>query len=359
MKFIVMFSAVIIGVLFGFIPHFTKPRPIIWRWVAILFVAIASVLVFLTPTAGSFSQLKIMNNITDGYTIDVKFNVLDGSPEFNSAGNYWVLSTRNPEAGSSGNAVPQIIIINQKDLPDEFTTDKMIVANLNYDKDSNRFIYNHTKSIAPLMTYPYLPALQDKIRIMVFHVPMAWVSVVAYMVSMIYSILYLRRRDLKYDLYASSSAALGFVFTILATVTGMIWAKFNWGSFWNWDPRQTSILVLMLIYAAYFALRSALDREDLKARLSSVYSIIAFLTVPFFVFILPRMFSGLHPGAKGEDTAGPVVSNQPGMLDSSLLYAFGLALAGFIIIYFWMMSLAIRYDNIKTKYSAASRRLSV
>ncbi len=342
-----MFSALIIGILFGFMPYITKPRPLLWRWIAVSLIAIASILAFLPPTAGSFSELKIMNTVTEGYTVDVKFNAVAGSAKFNSDGEYWEVSAKSPEPNSNLNAATNKIIIKQKDLPDEFTSGKLIVANLNYDKDNNRFIYNYTKSVAPLMTYPFVPALQDKIRIMVFHVPVAWVSVVAYMVSMIYSILYLKRRDLKYDLYAWASAALGFVFTILATVTGMIWAKFSWGSFWNWDPRQTSILVLMLIYSAYFALRSALDREDLKARLSSVYSIIAFMTVPFFVFVLPRMFSGLHPGAKGEDTAGPVVSGQTGMLDSSLLYAFGLALAGFIIIYFWMMNLAIRYKNIK------------
>lgn len=350
-----MFSAVIIGILFGFKPYITKPRPLIWRWIAVSLIAIASILAFLPPTAGTFSELKIMNTVTEGYTIDVKFNVIHDSPKFNSDGNYWELSAQNPGSHADGKASINKIILMRKDLPDEFLTGKLIIANLNYDNENDRFIYNYTKSVDPLMIYPFVPALQEKIRILVFHVPMAWVSVIAYMISMIYSIMYLRRRDLKYDLYASSSAALGFIFTVLATVTGMIWAKFSWGSFWNWDPRQTSILVLMLIYSAYFALRSAIDREDLKARLSSVYSIIAFMTVPFFVFILPRMFSGLHPGAKGEDTTGPVVSGQQGMLDSSLLYTFGLALAGFIIVYFWMMSLTIRYKNIKTRFSAASR----
>lgn len=109
------------------------------------------------------------------------------------------------------------------------------------------------------------------------------------------------------DAKSFAAIQLGFIFTILATVTGSIWAKFTWGAFWHWDPRETSIFVLLLIYGSLFALRSAIENEDKRARLSAVYSIISFLTVPFFIFIMPRIMTGLHPGSANDDTSGPVV----------------------------------------------------
>ena len=143
--------------------------------------------------------------------------------------------------------------------------------------------------------YPVIPGLEEKARILFFHVPMSWTAVVAFVVSMAYGIRYLAKRNPDDDLKSVSSAGLGLVFCILATVTGSIWAKFSWGSFWNWDPRETSIVVLLLVYGAYFALRSALDVEEKRAALSAVYSIIAGATVPFFIFVMPRIVASLHP----------------------------------------------------------------
>ena len=109
------------------------------------------------------------------------------------------------------------------------------------------------------------------------------------------------------DVKSYAAAQLGMIFCILATVTGAVWAKFAWGSFWSWDPRQTSIFALLLIYGAWFALRSSIESEEKRATLSSVYSMIAFVTVPFFIFIMPRIMTGLHPGSADDTNAGPVV----------------------------------------------------
>ena len=93
---------------------------------------------------------------------------------------------------------------------------------------------------------PKIGILGDKARIIFLHVPTAWLSVLAFLLSMIYSIQYLKKRDIIYDIKAVSAAEIGFLFSILATVTGSIWAKFSWGSFWNWDPRETSIFILLI-----------------------------------------------------------------------------------------------------------------
>ncbi len=134
-------------------------------------------------------------------------------------------------------------------------------------------------------------------RIIYFHFPMAITTVVAFGIGMYYAIKYLRTRNLKYDLRETLAARLGIIFCILTTISGAIFAKHTWGSYWNWDPRETSIFMLLLVYAAYFALRSAVSDPDQKANLSAVYSILGFVATIFLVFIMPRIIPGLHPGA--------------------------------------------------------------
>ncbi|MBI5403934.1 MAG: cytochrome c biogenesis protein CcsA [Ignavibacteriae bacterium] len=194
-----------------------------------------------------------------------------------------------------------------------------------------------------LLPIPFIPALGDKARIIYLHVPMSWIAVLAFLMSMIYSIGYLKSRDLNKDIVAYSSAEIGFLFSILATVTGSLWAKFNWGSFWNWDPRETSIFILLLIYGAYFSLRSAIENPEQKAKLSSVYSIIAFVTVPFFIFIMPRIVESLHP----EDT----IVNSEGKINMNpvMFTIFMSSLAGFTMFYFWLLNLKVRVERLNHK----------
>lgn len=141
-------------------------------------------------------------------------------------------------------------------------------------------------------------------RIFYFHIPQAWVAVVAYFVSMVASIRYLISGSMVYDDRARVAAALGLLFSILAMITGSIFAKVTWHSFWNWDPRETSILILLLIYGAYFALRTAVIGDERRARLAAVYAIFACLTVPFLIFVVPRVLPSLHPSDSVIDASG-------------------------------------------------------
>src|SRR3990170_941313 len=160
-----------------------------------------------------------------------------------------------------------------------------------------------------------------------------------FIMSTIFSIQYLRKKNLDDDAKSYAAAQLGIIFCILATVTGSVWSKFAWGSFWSWDPRQTSIFALLLIYGAWFALRSAIESEDKRATLSAVYSIIAFLTVPFFIFIMPRIMTGLHPGSADDTNAGPIVDFK---MNFSMQLIFFLSMIGFTILYFWMWNLGYK-----------------
>lgn len=188
------------------------------------------------------------------------------------------------------------------------------------------------------------PAPQQQIgessRIFYYHIPQAWICVIAFAISMIFSIRYLRSRRPIEDDRAMIAASLGFVFCVLATVTGSIFARITWGSFWNWDPRQTSIFVLLLIYAAYFALRSAVEVEEKRAALSAVYSIFAFVTVPFLIFVVPRILPSLHP----EDSI--VSENLKFQMTSTVAWIFFPSLVLFTILFFWLFNLGTRTQTL-------------
>ncbi|MDW8215376.1 MAG: cytochrome c biogenesis protein [Roseiflexaceae bacterium] len=163
-------------------------------------------------------------------------------------------------------------------------------------------------TIATFVVIPPYQGLGDAGRIVIVHVPTAWVAVIAFTVSAVYSALYLRRRRPDDDAKATAAAEGGLIFTLLATLTGMVFSQIAWGVFWNWDPRQVTILILLLIYAALFALRSAIDEPERRRRLAAVYGLFAFVTMPFLMFVAPRMAeSTLHPNCafiKGSDCDG-------------------------------------------------------
>lgn len=176
-------------------------------------------------------------------------------------------------------------------------------------------------------------------RILFFHVPQAWVAALSFLLAMIVSCIYLTRRNVASDELALSASELGLLFCMLATITGSIFAKVTWGSFWHWDPRETSILFLLIIYGAYFALRSAVADPDKKRVFAAVYSILAFVSVPFLIFIVPRITFSLHP----EDTMNPF---NPGM-DSKTLKVFFGSLIAYTALFVWMLRLRKRVLRLK------------
>ena len=190
----------------------------------------------------------------------------------------------------------------------------------------------------------YAPAAQgfkgESARIVFFHVPQAWVAVLAFCVNLIASLRYMRTRDPLDDARAATAAGLGLVFSILATVTGSLFARVMWGSFWNWDPREVSIAILLLVYAAYFALREAIPDDERRASLAASYAVLAFVTMPFLIFVVPRIYWSLHP-----DT----IINARGSLDmeSRMFQTLMGSLAGFTGLFFWLYSLDVRLARVR------------
>lgn len=150
--------------------------------------------------------------------------------------------------------------------------------------------------IAMFVWVPAYEGLGNTGRIIMVHVPTAWLSTFAFAIAAWYSLMFLRRRDARDDDRALAATELGFLFSILATVTGSMFAKVIWGSYWNWEPRETSILILLLIYGAYFALRSAIEDAERRRQLAAVYALFAFATAPLLTFVVPRLYdTTLHP----------------------------------------------------------------
>ncbi|MCS6831573.1 MAG: cytochrome c biogenesis protein [bacterium] len=172
-------------------------------------------------------------------------------------------------------------------------------------------------------------------RIVVFHVPCAILTFVAFLANAGYSWQYLRARKPLLDAKANAAAELGMLFAVLATVTGSLFAMEQWGSAWNWDPRETSIVMLMLVYAAYFVLRGAVEEKGKRARLSAAYALLAFPAMVFLIWILPRIVESLHPtntlfSRSGLDPAYRIT-----------LWSFFLGLLG---VYVWMFRLRLQVE---------------
>jgi heme exporter protein C len=133
-------------------------------------------------------------------------------------------------------------------------------------------------------------------RMVTLHLPCAYVAVILAFVSGWHAIAYLRKREMLSDGKATAAAALAALFCLLTTVTGSFFAKVQWGDYWNWDPRQTSVFLLLLIYAAYFVLRASIEDEEKRAAVSAVYMLFAVVMTPLLGYFIPKaMPQSLHP----------------------------------------------------------------
>lgn len=135
-------------------------------------------------------------------------------------------------------------------------------------------------------------------QIAYFHVPMAIAMETAFILAAWHGVVWLRKRDPRSDAFSVAYAEVGTFFGIIATATGAIFAKHNWGLYWSWDPQQTGILITLLTYAALFSLRGAVEDDDKKRNLWAVYAIIGLVTALFSTVVLRRILppnTSLHP----------------------------------------------------------------
>lgn len=177
-------------------------------------------------------------------------------------------------------------------------------------------------------------------RIFYWHVPMAWISFLAYFVVFVGSIVYLAKRDNRWDRIASSSAEVGVVFTALALMAGSLWARPIWGVWWTWDPRLTSTLVLWLIYLAYLLLRAYVSNKEQGARFGAVIGIIGFIDVPIVALAI-TLFPTEHPA--------PVIFT--GGLVGTMLLTLIVSIIAFTAVFFLLLSQKTALKNMQSELS--------
>jgi heme exporter protein C len=197
-----------------------------------------------------------------------------------------------------------------------------------------------------LIKVPDIGNLHQTIRNFFFHVPMWFGQLTLITISLVYSVLYLRKPNYKYDIYANEFAKTGIVFGILGLSTGMLWANYTWGAPWNNDPKQLGAAIALLIYLAYFVLRNSMTDIDKKSRVSAVYNIFAYFIYVPMIMVLPRLVESLHPGGKGVD-GNPGLAGKD--LDPVMRMVFWPAVFGWILLGLWITTLRLRLQLLAEK----------
>jgi len=205
-------------------------------------------------------------------------------------------------------------------------------------------------TIALFLVFIYAPleaTMREVQKIFYFHVASAWLGMLAFFVVFVCSILYLIKRETKWDIYAYTSAEIGVIFTSIVLVTGPIWARPIWNTWWTWDIRLTTTLIMWFLYLAYGRIRASLGEEGKRAVYGAVFGIIAFIDVPI-VFFSIRVWqdyqkTGLHP---------IVINSQGTGLAPDMKPAFFFSLFAFTILYAYLMQRSVKIETMKAEIKA-------
>lgn len=192
---------------------------------------------------------------------------------------------------------------------------------------------------------PRLVVLNETIRNLYYHVGMWFAMLALFLGSVVFSIRYLRNPVEALDEKAESAAAVGLLLGILGLLTGMVWARFTWGTFWTNDPKLNGTAISLLAYLAYFVLRGSMEDPMQKARISAVYNIFAFVIMIVFIQVLPRLTDSLHPGNGGNPAFGQYD------LDNNMRLVFYPAMIGWIGLGYWIWELRTRWKALRRSHS--------
>lgn len=192
-------------------------------------------------------------------------------------------------------------------------------------------------------------------KVFYFHVAAGWVGMLSFLVAAFAGIAYLWKGNRKWDIVGLASVELGLAFAFINVVTGSIWARPIWNTWWTWDPRLTTATIMLLIYAAYLMLRSGIEDPDRRARFGAIYAILGFLSVPL-TFFSARLFRGIHPVVIG--------SNQPGAegqfdMTALMLQTFLFSLLTFTIIFIDFLWHRIRLGRLQDRVEQMKLKLNL
>lgn len=192
-------------------------------------------------------------------------------------------------------------------------------------------------------TFPYRNVIYESIRNTYYHVPM-WFALLALLAASVWhSLMFLRKPSLDSDRKAAAFAETGLLFGFMGLFTGMVWANYAWGAPWSNDIKQLMTAVALLIYVAYFILRASFDEPEKGARLAAVYNIFAFASLIPLLYVVPRLFASLHPGATGS----PAFGSQD--LDNTMRLVFYPAIIGWILLGVWVTQIRVRLKRAEDR----------
>lgn len=205
--------------------------------------------------------------------------------------------------------------------------------------------------IALYLALVYAPreaVMGDVQRVFYFHVAAGWVGALAFLVTTIVGIFYLVTRDLKWDHIALSSVEIGVVFTFINIVTGSIWARPIWNTWWTWDPRLVTATIMLLAYIAYLLLRQGIDDPEKRARFGAIYSLIAIWSVPL-TFLSIRLLRTIHPVVVG---SGDPTAEGSFDMTGDMRTAFFFSLLTFTFVYITLLWHRVRLEEFSKKVAA-------
>ena len=219
--------------------------------------------------------------------------------------------------------------------------------------------------ITMLATFFYAPeesTMGNVQRIFYFHVGSAWVASVCFFVALLCGVLYLRKPNKTLDAIAVASVEIGLVLVTMTIVSGSVWGRPAWNTYWLWSPRLITITVLWLVYVAYFMLRGAVDNEERRGRYSAVYLIASFVPV-IMVILAPRFLRDIHPigfGEVSESAQGAEAGLQdfaPGLESMRMGITVTIATVGFTLLYLAWLANRLRLQLIQDQVMGLRMRL--
>ncbi len=215
-------------------------------------------------------------------------------------------------------------------------------------------------AISLLVIFFYAPTeatMGNVQRIFYFHVGAAWVSAAAFFIALLSGIAYLIKPSRTWDTIAVGSVEIGLVFTSMTIVSGSVWGRPAWNTWWIWSPRLTSITVLWLVYVAYFMLRGAIEDEDKRGRFAAVYVIAGFVTV-IITFLSIRLFRDIHPviiGEAGEAAEG--LQEFSGIDSAKMVISLNVSVLTFTVLYLAWLANRLRLQRMMDEASGLKTRV--
>ena len=191
-------------------------------------------------------------------------------------------------------------------------------------------------------------------KIFYFHVANLWVGMLGFLVALIAGVTYLCNGDHRWDIVGLAAIEISVIFFFTGIVTGSIWARPIWNTWWTWDPRLTTATIVELVYVAYLMLRQGIEDPDRRARFGAVYAILGFISVPL-TFMSIRLLRTIHPVVIG---SGDSAAQGGFDMTSKMLQTFLFTLFGFTVLFVDLMWRRIRLGNLAEKVEQLRLKVS-